>query len=166
MMLHIAGKTCTSKITGIHPEDVQPNAIDLRIDRVFALSSGEFVINNEEKTHRNTREILPTSLGWFTLQVGYYQIIMENTITIGPDEAGFVIPRSTLVRNGLSIITGLYDSGYSGMMQSGLNVEGGTARIQRGTRIAQFLLFKAESLTQYDGDYGFNKNFDKQYEVK
>ena len=101
--------------------------------------------------------------GYWRLEVGTYEIIMEGEITIGPDEAGFVITRSTLNRNGLFITSGLYDSGYSGVMAGALHVGVGVARIQRGTRVGQFLLFKAEALNQYDGNYGSGSQHDQLY---
>jgi len=89
--------------------------------------------------------------------------VMENIVTIGPDEAGWVITRSTLNRNGVFITSGLYDSGYSGVMAGAMHVRGGPVRIKKGTRVAQFLLFKAEALTLYNGSYGLNSEHDKKY---
>jgi hypothetical protein len=37
-------------------------------------------------------------------------------------------------------------------------------RIQKGTRIGQYLSFNAESLHKYEGDYGKNKSHDKKYQ--
>jgi deoxycytidine triphosphate deaminase len=98
------------------------------------------------------------------LDDGVYEIIMEVIITIGPDEAGYIITRSTLNRNGLFITSGLYDSGYSGVMAGALHVSGGPASIKKGTRVGQFLLFRAESIKQYDGDYGVDSDHDQEYD--
>jgi deoxycytidine triphosphate deaminase len=91
---------------------------------------------------------------------------MENIIHVGAGEAGWVITRSTLNRNGLFLTSGLYDSGYHGVMAGVLHVTIGNARIKRGTRIGQYLSFEAEALSQYDGDYGINKSHDNKYGVK
>ena len=91
---------------------------------------------------------------------------MEGEITIGPDEAGWVITRSTLNRNGLFITSGLYDSGYQGVMAGALHVNVGDALIAKGTRVAQFLLFKSEALSSYDGDYGTGKADQKMYKTQ
>ena len=88
---------------------------------------------------------------------------MENIITIGEGEAGWVITRSTLNRNGVFITSGLYDSGYCGVMAGALHVNVGPMKIKRGTRVGQFLLFKSETLKLYDGDYGANKQHDVKY---
>ena len=67
------------------------------------------------------------------------------------------------VRNGLFLTSGLYDSGYNGVMAGVLHVGVGAARIKKGTRIGQYLNFKAEALSSYDGDYGIGKEHDKKY---
>lgn len=155
-MINIGGNTSTSKLTGIKEGDVQQNAVDLRLDRVWAMDK-MFVISEEYKTHRHKTEVLPdATTGEFVLNDGVYEVTFENTITVGPDEAGWVITRSTLNRNGLFLTSGNYDSGYSGSMAACLHVSGGIAYIKKGTRIGQYLAFKAEALSQYDGSYGLN----------
>lgn len=165
MMIHLASETSTSSLSEFINTQVQPNAIDLKVDKVFRLEPKEFKISEEEKKHRGSVEILPDEQGYYNLVQGTYEIIMEGIISIGSDEAGFVITRSTLNRNGLFITSGLYDSGYEGVMAGALHVGGGPAKIKKGTRVGQFLLFKAESLSSYDGDYGTGKDHDKKYGV-
>ena len=89
---------------------------------------------------------------------------MENEIHVGPDEAGYVITRSTLNRNGCYLTSGLYDTGYNGVMASVLHVTCGLMRIKPGTRVGQYLNFKAEALHKYNGDYGKGKEHDQKYE--
>jgi deoxycytidine triphosphate deaminase len=90
---------------------------------------------------------------------------MENKITVGDGEAGWVITRSTLNRNGVFLTSGLYDSGYSGVMAGVMHVTIGPMRIERGTRIGQYLSFEAQSLHKYNGDYGDGKQHDQKYGV-
>lgn len=162
-MKHIAGKTSKSKLTNMNPEDVQPNAVDLRLDKVYIIKNEVFEISNDHKKHRGSEEILPDTEGYFTLSPGTYEILMENLIRVGEGEAGWVITRSTLNRNGCFITSGLYDSGYHGSMAGVLHITRGVARIKKGTRIGQYLSFDAESLHMYDGDYGVGKEHDKKY---
>lgn len=163
MMIHLASDRSESTLSEFTSEQVQPNAIDLKVDKIFKLEDRMFVIDEERKTHRGSQEIEPDADGYWTLENGIYEIIMQGLVHIGKDEAGWVITRSTLNRNGLFITSGLYDSGYHGVMAGALHVRGGQAKIQRGTRVGQFLLFKAESLSMYDGDYGVNKQHDQKY---
>jgi deoxycytidine triphosphate deaminase len=165
MMLHIKGPNNKSSLTNVQPGDVQPNAVDLRIDKIFSISNDVFSISEDGKKHRGTKELTPDSDGNFYLIPGTYEVVMENIITIGEGEAGWVITRSTLNRNGVFITSGLYDSGYNGVMAGAMHVKCGPAIIKRGTRVGQFLLFKSETLKMYDGDYGLNKEHDKKYGV-
>lgn len=161
-MIHLLGENSNSILTGVQDGDSQPNAIDLRLGKVFAIKNIEFELSEEVKKHRGTYEITPID-DWFWLAEGTYEVVMENIVTVGADEAGWVITRSTLNRNGVFITSGLYDSGYNGVMAGAMHVRGGPVRIKKGTRVAQFLLFKAEALTLYNGSYGLNSEHDKKY---
>jgi len=168
MMLHIASKKTKSTLTQVRDDDIQPNAVDLRLDKLFAIKPVLFTIGEDNdgkelKVHRGSQEMFPDAQGFFYLNPGSYEVIMENIIDVGEGEAGWVITRSTLNRNGIFITSGLYDSGYNGVMAGALHVTGAPAKIRKGTRIGQFLLFKSESLKKYDGDYGLGKEHDKKY---
>lgn len=163
-MKHIMGKLSRSKLTNVEEGDSQPNAVDLRLDKVYKIKKDVFEISNEHKKHRGTDyELTPDHQGYFFLEPGSYEVVMSNIIHVGENEAGWVITRSTLNRNGLFLTSGLYDSGYHGVMAGVLHVSIGPARIKKGSRVGQFLLFEAESLSSYDGDYGVGKEHDKKY---
>ncbi len=165
-MIHLASASSTSSLSQFDLTQVQPNAIDLKVDKIFEINAlSNFAINEDEKVHRGSQEMDPDEKGDWYLEEGTYEIIMEGEISVGPDEAGWVITRSTLNRNGLFITSGLYDSGYKGVMAGALHVNVGSAIIRKGTRVGQFLLFKAEALNQYDGDYGTGKADDEMYMV-
>ncbi len=164
-MKHIAGPNNTSTLTNVNPEDMSPNAVDLRLGRVFFIKPDVFTINEEEKIHRGSVELSVTDEGYYQLDVGHYEVVMENIITVGEGEAGWVITRSTLNRNGVFLTSGLYDSGYNGVMAAVMHVTTGPMRIKPGTRIGQYLSFDAVSLSMYNGSYGFGKEHDKKYGV-
>lgn len=164
-MKHILGLNSRSTLTAVRAGDCQPNAVDLRLDRVFRISTDEFEISNEFKCHRKTIVIEPDEDGFFNLDIGDYEVIFENIIYVGKNEAGWVITRSTLNRNGLFLTSGLYDSGYEGVMAGCLHVGCGPARIKKGTRIGQYLSFDSESLSKYGGSYGLQSEHDKKYDV-
>lgn len=164
-MKHILGPNSKSSLTNVQDGDSQPNAVDLRLGKVFKIKEELFEVTNDFKKHRGTEELLPDGEGYFYLQPGHYEVVMENVINVGADEAGWVITRSTLNRNGLYITSGLYDSGYHGVMAGVLHVTCGPAKIKQGTRIGQYLSFDAESVKMYDGSYGIGKEHDKKYGV-
>lgn len=170
-MKNIASVLSTSIITNVQPEDVQPNAVDVRLDKVFKILNNPFEITNDSKKHRGTEEIVPDAEGFYTLLPGSYEITMENIIHVGEGEAGWVITRSTLNRNGCFITSGLYDSGYHGIMAGVLHITVGAARIKKGTRVGQYLSFDAEMLHKYNGSYGFDasgkaKKDEEKYHTK
>jgi len=163
-MKHIMGFNSKSTLTGVQEGDVQPNAVDLRVAKIFSINGENlFEISNEHKKHRGGNELKPDPEGFYNLGMGHYEVIMENVIHVGTNEAGWVITRSTLNRNGCFITSGLYDSGYNGSMAGVLHVTCGQARIKQGTRIGQYLSFNAEALHSYDGDYGVGKAHDAKY---
>lgn len=166
MMKHILGKKSKSSLTMVRDGDSQPNAVDLRIGKVFQIRPEVFTISEQNKTHRGSYEIQPDGFGWWQLLPGSYEVIMENAIEVGEGEAGWVITRSTLNRNGVFLTSGLYDSGYKGVMAGVMHVTTGPMRIQKGTRIGQYLSFDAESLKLYDGSYGAGSEHDKKYGAK
>lgn len=163
-MINIGGRETTSKLSNVnYAKDVQPNAVDLRLGKIFKIKDNVFTIDEDQKVHRGSEEYEPWEDGYYYLSPGSYEVIMENEIHVGPDEAGFVITRSTLNRNGLFLTSGLYDTGYEGVMAGVLHVNVGLARIKPGTRIGQYLNWKAEALSSYDGDYGKDKAHDQKY---
>ena len=155
-MKHVLGGNSQSSLTGVQDGDVQPNAVDLRLSRVFEINKTVFTLSEEERVHRGSVEIEPDEEGFFNLAPGSYEVVMENIITVGSNEAGWVITRSSLNRNGIFLTSGLYDSGYHGAMAGCMHVNVAACRIAKGTRIGQYLSFEAEMLHKYDGAYGFN----------
>ena len=162
-MKHIQSPNSRSTLTNVEQKDIQPNAVDLRADKFFRVADTDFVISEDHKQHRGSIEIEPDLDGWFYLEEGHYEVIMKNIVNVGNNEAGWVITRSTLNRNGLFLTSGLYDTGYNGVMAGMLHVTIGPARIKKGTRIGQYLNFEAESIKVYDGSYGIGKEHDKKY---
>lgn len=162
-MKHILGPNSKSVLTHVRDGDSQPNAVDLRLDKVFAITISLFEISNEHKKHRKTYPVDLDEEGYYVLYEGDYEVVMENTINVGENEAGWVITRSTLNRNGVFLTSGLYDTGYNGVMAACMHVGVGTARIKRGTRIGQYLSFDSEALSKYNGSYGSKSEHDKKY---
>lgn len=159
MLVHIATNGATSSLSEIDEDSIQPNAIDLRLDRVFTMD-GPFQLDEDNKKHRNKTEMILFDNEYYLLAPGAYEITFKGIVTMGHDEAGYVITRSTLNRNGVFITSGLYDSGYEGSMAACLHVSGGPFIVKPGTRLGQFILWKSQAVSSYDGDYGVGKQMD------
>lgn len=163
-MINIGGPTARSSLTEVQDGDVQPNAVDLRLGKVYWIKPQTFTIDEDQKVHRGSELMEIDDDGYYNLGVGHYEVVMDNEITVGEGEAGFVITRSTLNRNGVFLTSGLYDTGYNGVMAGVMHVAVGLMKIKPGTRIGQYLCFEAEQMSIYSGDYGKGKAHDQKYE--
>lgn len=147
----------TTKLSNFDEYCIQPNGIDLRVENVYeyeiSLSKEKwFTLNGKDKKHLKRFPVITDEDDFFNLSGGIYPIVFEGTITIGENEAGFVLPRSTLVRNSCYIFSGLYDSGFHGKMEASLFV-GYNFRFKPGERLGQMVIEKATSYEQYNGYY-------------
>ncbi len=157
-MKHTQGPLSRTKLTNVQSQDVQPNAVDLRLDKVFKINDDVFILSEDSKVHRTTEPVPLIEDDFYRLEPGHYEVTMENIISVGEGEAGWVITRSTLNRNGVFLTSGLYDSEYEGVMAGVMHVTCGPVLIKKGTRIGQYLSFDSECVKLYDGSYGFNKD--------
>lgn len=134
---------------------VQPNAFDFKIDRVFRFTTDTFELSaDDKKVHRKQEEIRPDENGYYHLNSGVYGILTDVDCKIAEGEAGILIPRSSLNRNGIFLKSGLYDSGFDNAVGCTLYIQAPCFfKVQKGARIGQFLLFKAECLNLYNGSY-------------
>ena len=62
---HILSKTNDSELTNVQEGDSQPNAVDLRVSKIFKMD-GQFLISENKKVHRATEEIELDEKGWWS----------------------------------------------------------------------------------------------------
>ena len=144
-----------------HAEQVQPNGIDLTVDKVFMYSTGPVFTKDKELIEPGYLiEQLPDDLaglpedtkGWF-LEPTHYLIEWREVITIPKDVIGLLSPRSTLLRVGSTITGALWDRGYEGKGRSGLIV-GVSMLLEWGARLGQMVFIDAKKGEKlYDGQY-------------
>lgn len=152
MLVHINGKAKTT-MTKIDDKMEQMHALDIRINQLYELH-GDFALSESTKVHRSQIEVHPDEQGWFHLKPNsVYVFETEHEVVIAKGEAGWIKPRSTLTRNGLNVISALYDAGYKGSLNGQILNSSHKAKIKKDTRIGQFLVVEAETLKLYDGDY-------------
>lgn len=146
----------TSSVSNIDKDCVQQLACDLRLENVWWMS-GDFQIDEQSKKPRNTHKVAEDEEGYYNLREGVYEVSFDHDIAIGPDEGSLVITRSTLVRNGIQLVSGMWDPGFRGRGGCCMHVSGGNMRIKKGTRIGQFVTWKVlNPQGNYDGSYGLD----------
>ena len=155
MFIHPAGKENKTLVNNIDNDMIQPNTIDLRVQSVMRIGSGEFSIDEDSKAHRKQVEVPKDKDGYWELEKGgCYAIDSNQYIEMGEGEIGIVLGRPTFNRNGVFIVSSVYDSGFRDYIGATLYNIGGLTRIRYGTRFAHLILAKAETLSMYTGDYG------------
>ena len=150
-------------VTGITNPDkqIQPNAIDFTLDRLFDINGdNDFVIDETGKKMRGGKEIVPVEMPrlsdrfWWKLDTGIFDGLSNVFVDLPEGVACLpVIGRSTFNRNGIFITSGLYDSGYKGHIGFAIHNWLGRAQIGIGTRIGQLAFVKSEEAGLYKGGW-------------
>lgn len=155
-------------VTGIrNPElQVQPNAIDFTLDKLFSINSKAFYISEEGKQMRGG-EPMEASEQWNGAEMQNYWCVKGQDVCDGLSDvyvnlpegvAAQLIIRSTFNRNGLFLTSGLYDSGYKGHLGFALhNRSRGSALIAPGTRVGQVIFVSSDSAGMYAGGWNHDE---------
>ena len=145
-----AGVFVADHVDPVAPAAVQPNGVDLTVDAVFEQSAPGRV-GREGKTVGERTRIEPDGDA-FRLEPGGYVARYGERISVPEGHVGFVLPRSSLMRNSCMLNTAVWDAGYEGRGEGLLQVHHELA-IEPGARIAQLVLAEADHEDIYDGDY-------------
>lgn len=136
---------------------LQPNGVDVRIERIFKLTSAALLGASDALREPAAREELPPDAdGWWDLHQGSYVIVVKEKVNLPTDLMAFARPRSTLLRSGVAIHSAVWDAGYSGRSEALLAVLNGRGfRVQRGARVMQLVFMRLEKATAegYKGRY-------------
>lgn len=107
-------------------KQLQPNGFDLRVARVF-----NYPDYNAPRTELRANKTFPPVLspvrsfvdetedneevrGYWALEPGAYWIEFVEKVSLPEDAMAYLRPRSTLLRNGVTIETAVWDAGYTG----------------------------------------------------
>ena len=137
-------------------KQLQPSGFDISLQNVHVFtSSGSVDFSNEEREISTSSPLKPDFEGWWWLPKGCYKIIYNEIVKMPLDVSAIARTRSTLLRNGASIQTAVWDPGYRGRSSSLLvvyNPDG--IRLKRDARIAQLIFFNIKNVEEgYIGKY-------------
>jgi len=124
-------------------QQVQPNGIDLTLKEVALFSSpGSLGPGNESRALSSTSPLIFDGLGRVDLLPGCYLVTYNEVINLPKNAMALAMPRSSLLRCGVSIHNAVWDAGYSGRSQSLLVVYNPQGfRLHRNARIVQMVFF-------------------------
>lgn len=126
---------------------LQPNGIDLRVERIQRLASPGLLGANDAVREPAAREDVPADPdGWWDLHRGAYVVTYREKVNLPHDLMALARPRSTLLRSGVTIHAAVWDAGYSGRGEGLLSVLNSRGyRLQRGARVLQLVFFRLGS---------------------
>lgn len=155
-------------VSGItNPEkQVQPNAIDFTIDKVFNISDDTpFGISEDSNSMKGSTLCEPASGGWLIKEHGMIDCLSDMYCDLPEGVAAMLVIRSTLARNGLMLVSGLYDSGFKGHIGFLLhNRANTTAHFGCGARVGQIVFIQAEKAGLYQGQYNHDVGSELEYQ--
>jgi len=135
---------------------LQPSGFDISLESVEAFMGGGAVdYSNKERVLADTEPLMADDGGWFDLPQGCYKVVYNETVKMPLDVAALARTRSTLLRNGATLGTAVWDPGYQGRSSSLLVVHNPHGiRLKRDARIAQLVFFQTGRVEKgYSGAY-------------
>lgn len=142
-------------IQGIRDENkqIQPNAIDFTMDSLHLLNTEVAHLSESGKTMRSHDAVAPENGFWHMAHTRVYDGTSDMFVTLPDGVAAILYTRSTLTRNGVFLMSGLYDSGFNGHIGFTLYPLGGDITIAPGTRVGQIAFVQAASAFLYAGNW-------------
>lgn len=141
---------------------LQQNAVELSLNEVTAFRSNEvgaIAFDNSKRRVVHGLRLEFDKLGWIQLKKGAYRVVFNEVVNIPRNVFALARPRSSLLRNGVSVETALWDSGYSGRSESLLVVHSPAGcLLERNARLIQLIFFwqsktvEAEYRGRYSGE--------------
>jgi len=137
-------------------EQLQVNGLELTAGKIEAFDGpGQIGFSNDDRSLPATRPMPWGEDGWLFLEKGSYKVIFNEIVSIPRDVCAVGLPRSSLLRMGVSVHTAVWDAGYRGRSEALLVVynEAGF-NIKKGARVLQLIFLRLESGQEgYKGRY-------------
>lgn len=135
-------------------KQVQPNAIDFTLDKVMTMDRFDLAIISESKKQMRSTWLEAVRVdSWHLTGQRVYDGTSDVYVEVPEGVAAVLFTRSTFARNGVFILSGLYDSGYKGHIGFTIYTMGGDIAIAPGTRIGQIAFMRADSAGVYAGGW-------------
>ncbi|MFB6156801.1 MAG: deoxyuridine 5'-triphosphate nucleotidohydrolase [Haloferacaceae archaeon] len=145
-----SGAFVAAHVAPLDDAQVQPNGVDLTVEAVLE-QRRPGRIGRDGKTVGERRELDPDGDA-YRLDPGGYVAQYAETVHVPEGHVGFLLPRSSLMRNSSTLHTAVWDAGYEGRGEGLLRVDH-PIEIEPGARVGQFVLAAASHEGTYDGSY-------------
>jgi dUTP pyrophosphatase len=136
---------------------LQPNGIDLTLGSLEALTGpGQIGLTNDDRILAPAVEVPFGGDGFVHLLPGVYIARLNEAVALPANVMALAKPRSSLLRNGVTVNNAVWDAGYTGRSQVQLVVSNPLGfRLAKNARIVQmvFLTLDTATDTLYSGIY-------------
>lgn len=137
-------------------EQIQPSGVDLTLNNIYSISSkGVVGVSNDQRVIADYT-LKQWDNDYIHLLPGPYIFEFNEMVNTPKDSANSIYPRSTLVRNAVSLHSGLFDAGYKGPISSLIIVHNPFGvTFYKNARVAQLKceFMESEHETGYQGKY-------------
>ncbi|KAF5412927.1 MAG: Deoxyuridine 5'-triphosphate nucleotidohydrolase [Candidatus Methanophagaceae archaeon] len=134
---------------------LQPNGVDLTVKTVEKIAgAGSIDFSNKDRKLSDTvKQVFDAD--WVYLSKGQYKIILNEIVHLPKDMMAIGAPRTSLIRCGVTVETGIWDAGYEGRSESLLVVfnEAGV-RIKKDARVLQLVFIRLSNKIAAGEAYG------------
>ncbi len=140
----------------LHSSQFQPAGVDITLKEAYAFkSAGVIDFDNKE---RKISEVEPLAFesDSVTLKPGAYKVIFNEYVRIPQDVAGLCMPRSSLLRCGVTLECAVWDPGYEGRSEALLIVKNEHGiKFKRNAKIGQMVFIRLSEASDalYEGRY-------------
>ena len=133
---------------------------DLTLKEVKQINGG--IVMVDKTIVDDYTEIMPTKNTngklIYKLEPGTYSITFEQGVKLPTNRTAFVRHRSSVLRCGGIITSGVYDPGFAVDEMGGVLIATKSIIIEKGARIAQIIMFENQESEAYDGQFQGNKD--------
>tara|TARA_R110002126_G_scaffold133211_1_gene277179 strand:- start:1362 stop:1844 length:483 start_codon:yes stop_codon:yes gene_type:complete len=92
------------------------------------------------------------------LEPGTYSLTFEQGCKLDSEHTAFIRHRSSILRSGGIITSGVYDPGFEVDEMGAMLIVTETLLIEKGARVAQIIMIKNEKAMLYDGQFQGKKD--------
>tara|TARA_R100001129_G_scaffold89298_1_gene60809 strand:- start:209 stop:703 length:495 start_codon:yes stop_codon:yes gene_type:complete len=94
----------------------------------------------------------------WSLKPGIYSVTFEQGCKLDDKTTAFIRQRSSILRMGGTVTSGVYDPGFEVDEMGGVMTLTKTVVIEKGARLAQIIMFENNSAELYDGQWQKDKD--------
>jgi dUTP pyrophosphatase len=136
---------------------LQPNGIDLTLGSLEALvGPGQIGLTNDDRVLAPAVDVPFGADGFVHLPPGVYVARLNEAVALPATVMALAKPRSSLLRNGVTVNNAVWDAGYAGRSQVQILVSNPAGfRVAKDARIVQMIFLTLDTATDslYSGIY-------------